>query len=74
MRAGFEEAPPKPPSAAQAAASAVATSGDFFKSVLRISSDGAFLMLLLAYNINGAVFSAIYTVLNRDIVAFYPVR
>ncbi|XP_034231094.1 uncharacterized MFS-type transporter C09D4.1-like [Thrips palmi] len=70
----FKQAPPLPPSPAQAAAAATVPSGNYFASLRTIIKQPSFILLLVCFNLILSVYVAITTVINRDITEFFPDR
>ncbi|XP_034246413.1 uncharacterized MFS-type transporter C09D4.1-like [Thrips palmi] len=72
----FQQAPPLPPSPAQAAATVAASSGHghFFKSLRSILKHPSFILLIICFNLMYSAYTAFLTVLNRDIMEFFPER
>lgn len=68
----FQKAPPHPPSSSQASAQVLLQPGEYFKSVRRIMKNGSFLLLLLSFNIIVSVYVAVTTLLNRDVMSYFP--
>ena len=71
-QAVFQDAPPLPPSPAQASAKAAAST-DFLGSMRRICKNLHFVLLLASYTLLVSVYIAITTLLNRAVVQFFPV-
>ncbi|KAK3913646.1 Feline leukemia virus subgroup C receptor-related protein 2 [Frankliniella fusca] len=67
----FQAGPPLPPSPAQATIKASENEG-FFISVKRLSTNWAYVLLLLSYGVNIAVFYAISTLLNQVVQKVFP--
>ncbi|KAI5708815.1 hypothetical protein M8J76_003783 [Diaphorina citri] len=69
----FQDAPPLPPSPAQAVQrSHDKDSGDFLLSMKHLLCNPGFLYLLLSYGINVGVFYAISTLLNQVVLSYFP--
>ncbi|XP_026683300.1 feline leukemia virus subgroup C receptor-related protein 2-like [Diaphorina citri] len=69
----FQDAPPLPPSPAQAVQrSHDKDSGDFLLSMKHLLCNPGFLYLLLSYGINVGVFYAISTLLNQVVLSCFP--
>jgi MFS transporter, FLVCR family, feline leukemia virus subgroup C receptor-related protein len=70
----MQSAPPTPPSYAQANRNQQDESiSEYLKSLLKLLKNVNFVLILIAYSINLAVFSAITTFLNQMIIPLYPV-
>ncbi|XP_034245936.1 feline leukemia virus subgroup C receptor-related protein 2 isoform X2 [Thrips palmi] len=67
----FQAGPPLPPSPAQATIKATENEG-FFISVKRLSTNPAYILLLVSYGVNIAVFYAISTLLNQVVLKVFP--
>lgn len=67
----FQAGPPLPPSPAQATIKATENEG-FFISVKRLSTNVPYILLLISYGINIAVFYAISTLLNQVVLKAFP--
>ncbi|KAE8749600.1 hypothetical protein FOCC_FOCC003588 [Frankliniella occidentalis] len=67
----FQAGPPLPPSPAQATIKASENEG-FFISVKRLSTNWPYMLLLLSYGVNIAVFYAISTLLNQVVLKVFP--
>jgi MFS transporter, FLVCR family, feline leukemia virus subgroup C receptor-related protein len=71
----MQSAPPTPPSYAQASRNQQdETVSEYIKSLLKLMKNLNFVLILIAYSINLAVYSAITTFLNQMIIPLYPVR
>jgi MFS transporter, FLVCR family, feline leukemia virus subgroup C receptor-related protein len=70
----MESVPPTPPSNAQASRNQKdETVSEYIKSLLKLMKNPNFVLILIAYSINLAVYSAITTFLNQMIIPLYPV-
>ncbi|KAL1449231.1 hypothetical protein WDU94_000447 [Cyamophila willieti] len=70
----FQNAPPLPPSPAQAVQRSVEDSADFLLSMKHLVFNPGYVYLLLSYGINVGVFYAISTLLNQVVLSYFPSR
>lgn len=68
----FKDAPPTPPSYAQAQQEGNEDT-NFLQSLKNLLKNRSYVLLTLAYGINVGIFYAISTLLNQIILDYYPV-
>lgn len=69
----FQEAPPQPPTLAQAALLSVPPGQYSYKqSILRLLRNRNFILLVVSYGLNTGAFYSLSTLLNRMVITFYP--
>lgn len=68
----FKDAPPTPPSYAQAQQEGN-DDVNFLQSLKNLLKNRSYVLLTLAYGINVGIFYAISTLLNQIILEYYPV-
>ncbi|KAM8921317.1 choline/ethanolamine transporter FLVCR2 [Pelodytes ibericus] len=69
----FQDAPPKPPSLAQAVLQSVPESQYSYKqSIFRLLKNLNFILLVISYGLNTGAFYSLSTLLNRMIIQHYP--
>ncbi|XP_040188793.1 feline leukemia virus subgroup C receptor-related protein 2 isoform X1 [Rana temporaria] len=69
----FQEAPPTPPTLAQAALLSVPAGQYSYKqSILRLLRNRNFILLVVSYGLNTGAFYSLSTLLNRMVTEYYP--